>query len=73
MQIFCRIGCLKISQKSTGKHLRWGTFLINLKKVTPLLRTKSSDDNIERQEPVEEIIIPPEKREVVLNKLRKVL
>ena len=41
--------------------------------MTPLLRTKSSDDNIERQEPVEEIIIPPEKREVVLNKLRKVL
>ena len=35
--------------------------------------TKSNNDNIEKQEPVEEIIIPPEKREEILNKLRKVL
>ena len=35
--------------------------------------TRSKDDNIEKQEPVEEIIIPPEKREGILNKLRKVL
>ena len=35
--------------------------------------TKSNDDNIEKQEPVEEIIIPPEKREEILNKLRRVL
>ena len=35
--------------------------------------TKSNDDNIEIQEPVEEIIIPPEKREEILNKLRKAL
>ena len=35
--------------------------------------TKSDDDNIEKQEPVEEIIIPPEKRDEILNKLRKVL
>ena len=35
--------------------------------------TKSNDDNIEKQEPVEEIIIPPEKGEKILNKLRKVL
>ena len=35
--------------------------------------TKSNDDNIEKQEPVEEIIIPLEKREQILNKLRKVL
>ena len=35
--------------------------------------TKSNDDNIEKQQPVEEIITPPEKREEVLNKLRKVL
>ena len=34
--------------------------------------TKSNDDNIEKQEPVEEIIIPPEKRDETLNKLRKV-
>ena len=30
--------------------------------------TKSNDDNIEKQEPVEEIIIPPEKKEEILNK-----
>ena len=35
--------------------------------------TKSNDDNIEKQEAVEEIIIPLEKREEILNKLRKVL
>ena len=35
--------------------------------------TKSKDDNIEKQEPVEKIIIPPGKREEILNKLRKVL
>ena len=34
--------------------------------------TKSNDDNIEKQEPVEEIIIPPEKRDEILNKLRKI-
>ena len=33
----------------------------------------SNDDNIEKQEPVEERIIPSEKREEVLNKLRRVL
>ena len=33
--------------------------------------TMSNDDNIEKQEPVEEIIIPLEKREEILNKLRK--
>ena len=35
--------------------------------------TKSNDDNIEKQEPIEEIIIPLEKREKILNKLKKVL
>ena len=35
--------------------------------------TKSNDDKIEKQEPVEEIIIPLEEREEVLNKLRKIL
>ena len=34
---------------------------------------KSNDDNIEKQEPVEEIIIPPEKREEMLNNLKIVL
>ena len=35
--------------------------------------TKSNDDNIEKQKPIEEIIIPLEKRDEILNKLRKVL
>ena len=35
--------------------------------------TKSNDDNIEIQEPVEEIIIPAEKTEEILNILRNVL
>ena len=35
--------------------------------------TKSNDDNIEKQEPDEEILIPLEKRDEILNKLRKVL
>ena len=35
--------------------------------------TRSNNDNIEAQEPVEEIIVPLEKREGILYKLRKVL
>ena len=35
--------------------------------------TKSNDDNIGKQELVEEIIIPLEKRDEILNKLRKIL
>ena len=35
--------------------------------------TKSKDENIEKQEPVEGTIISPGKREEILNKLRKVL
>ena len=35
--------------------------------------TKSNDDNIDEQEPVEETIIPPGKREEKLSKLRRVL
>ena len=35
--------------------------------------TKSINDDIEKQKPVEEIIIIPEKRDEILNKLRKVL
>ena len=33
----------------------------------------SNNDNIGKQEPVEEIIIPPEKRDEILSKLGKVL
>ena len=34
--------------------------------------TKSSNDNIEKQEPVEEIIVPPENWGETLKKLRKI-
>ena len=33
--------------------------------------TKSNDYNIEKQEPFEEIIIPTEKKDEILNKMRK--
>ena len=35
--------------------------------------TKSNDDKIVKQEPVEEIIIPLEERNEILHKLRKVM
>ena len=41
-------------------------------KITDTI-TRSNNDDIEKQEPVEEIIIPTEKREEILNKLRNVL
>ena len=34
---------------------------------------KSNDDSIEKKEPVEDIIIPSEKRDEILNKSRRVL
>ena len=37
------------------------------------MQNKSNDDKIEKQDPVEEITIPPENRKDILNKLRKVL
>ena len=37
------------------------------------MQTKSNDDKIKKQDPVEEITIPPENRKDILNKLRKVL
>ena len=60
------------------KVVHKGEYLLN--KVTEavlsktiVMQTKSNDDNIEKQETVEEIIIPPVKIEEILNKLRKVL
>ena len=35
--------------------------------------TKSNDDNTEKQESVEEIITPSEKRQKILNKLRRAI
>ena len=37
------------------------------------MQQQSNDDRIEKEESVEEIVIPPEKRDEILNKLRKVL
>ena len=47
-----------------------GDFLGNKIEYT---ETKSNDDKIVKQEPVEKIIISPEKKEEILSKLRKVL
>ena len=52
------------------KDHKAGEFLGN--KVADAI-TKSSEDKIEKQEPVAEIIIPLEKREEMLNKWTKVL
>ena len=35
--------------------------------------TKLSDDSIKKQEPVEELIVLPEKRDEIMDKLRKLL
>ena len=34
---------------------------------------KSNDDKIVKEEPLEEIIAPPEEKDEILNKLRKLL
>ena len=58
--------------KTASKKLvhKAGEFLGN--KIADAV-TKSNNDNIEKQEPVEEIIIPPDKKDEILNKLSKVL
>ena len=60
------------SLKTTSKKVvhKAGEFLGN--QIADVV-TKSNDDKIVKQEPVEEIIIPLEKRDEILNKLRKVL
>ena len=58
-----KTACKKVVHKT-------GEFLEN--KIADTV-TKSNDDNVKKKEPVEEIIIPPEKRDEVLSKLRKVL
>ena len=45
-----------------------GKFLGN---KTAATATKLNDDKIVKQEPIEEMIITPEKRDEILNKLRK--
>ena len=58
--------------KNASKKLaqKAGEFLGN--KVANAV-TNSNDDNIEKEEPFEEIIIPTEITDEILNKLRKVL
>ena len=62
------IDAVKIASKKVV--LKAGGFLWN-KVADPV--TTSSDNKIKKQEPVEEIIIPLEKREETSNKLRNVL
>ena len=49
---------------------RAGKFLGN--KITDAV-TKSNDDKVEKHERVEEIVFPPEIRDEILNKLKKVV
>ena len=58
---------LEASKKVDHKEAE---FIIN--KIADAI-TKSNDDQIVKQEPVEEIIIPPEKRDEILNKLKRAL
>ena len=60
------------SLKAASKRVvhKEGEFLRN--KIAEAV-TKSNDDKIVKQEPVEEIIIPLEERDEILHKLRKVM
>ena len=62
------LDALKIVSKKAVHKI--GEFIGN--KITDAV-TKSNNDKIEKQGLVEEIIIPLEKRDEILNKLRKVL
>ena len=42
-------------------------------KIADGVTNSNNDNNNKKQKPIKEIIIPPEKREEILNKLRKVL
>ena len=63
-----RTSSLKAASKKVV--IKAGEFLGN--KIADAV-TKSNNDKIVKQEPVEEIIILPEERDEILNKLRKVL
>ena len=78
-------GCLLFARKyqkilDTGIHSlktaskkvfhKEGEYLGN--KIADLVSKSNNDENV-KQEPAEEIIIPPEKRDEILSKLRKVL
>ena len=59
---------LKTASKKVGHKA--GEFMGNKTADTV---TKSNDDNIEIQEPVSDTIVPPEKRNEILDELRNVL
>ena len=59
------------SLKTASKKVVYKCEFIGKKIVDAV--TQSNNDNIEKQEPVEEIIIPPETRDKIPNELRKVL
>ena len=63
-----RLNSLKTASKKVVQNA--GEFIGN--KIADAV-TKSKDGNTEKQEPVKEIIIPPEKRDKIFNTLRKVL
>ena len=62
------VDAVKIASKKVV--YKAGEFLGN--KITGTI-SKPNNDNNEKQEPVEEITIPPEQREEILNKFREVL
>ena len=64
--------CKKKAVHKAGKYLG-NKIAESVLSKTLATWTKSSNDNIKKQEPAKGIIIPPGKREKILNKLRKVL
>ena len=72
-------GLLSFARKYKKQILEKGLMLpkkqfikqVNIQEIK--LQMQSNNDNIQKQEPVEEIITPSEKREEILNKLKKVL
>ena len=77
-------GFLSLTRKYKQQFLDTGLDAVKTKKVVHKVGeflgnkiayavTKSNDDKTVKQEPIEEIIIPPEERDEMLNILRKVL
>ena len=66
--LYTGLGSLKTASKKVFH--KTGEFLGN--KIADAV-TNSYDDKIVKQEPVEEIIVPPIKRKQILNELRQVL
>ena len=58
------LDAVKTASKKAGKFIK--------NKIEDTV-TKSNDDKIVKQQPLEEIIIPPEKRDGIINKLRRLI